>query len=164
MYGTGATAGTTNPTSWTYDTAQYVSAPSRTGYTFNGWYLTGTGTNVNYSTAVYGSTSSPATAIANGTTRAWGGSAIASTYFKNLSSTSGGAVTLTAQWTANNYTLTVDPNGGNWNTHTTEQLYTQAYDTTKLISDPTPPTGYSFYGWLQEGYGINTAYGKKFAS
>ena len=104
-YASGA-AGTTNPTAWTYDASQFVSAPTRTGYTFNGWYLTGD--NPNYSTAKYGSTSSPATVIANGTTKAWGGSAGANTHFINLSSTASGAVTLTAQWIVNTYTISYE--------------------------------------------------------
>lgn len=49
----------------------------------------------------------------------------------------------TASWKVVIATLTVDPNGGIWETYTTSQNYTQNYNTTKNISDPTEPTGYT---------------------
>ena len=65
--------------------------------TFAGW----TGSNLNASTAVYGTTASPSTSW-NGTTKI--GASNEAIYLKNLRTTSG-TVTLTANWTAVNVTL-----------------------------------------------------------
>ena len=50
---------------------------------------------------------------------------------------------LYARWTVNGYTLTVNPNGGTWNSITDASQFTQDYGTTKTIADPLPPTGYT---------------------
>lgn len=55
-------------------------------------------------------------------------------------------LTCTAKWTLNDHQLTVNPNGGTWEIFTTPQNYTQNYNTTKTIADPTR-TGYNFTGW-----------------
>ena len=55
--------------------------------------------------------------------------------------------TLYAQWTANTYTLTIQPNGGTFSGSTNNATYSQAYGTTKTIADPTR-AGYTFKGWL----------------
>ena len=68
-----------------------IANPTCSGYTFTGWTLSG---DKNTSTAKYGTTSSPATAWADGNK---------GTFFKNLSTTNNGTVTLTAGWMANNY-------------------------------------------------------------
>ena len=52
------------------------------------------------------------------------------------------STTLYARWTANSYTLTVNPNGGTWNNTTSNSTFTQNYGTTKAIANPTPPAGY----------------------
>ncbi|MDD4211084.1 MAG: InlB B-repeat-containing protein, partial [Clostridia bacterium] len=150
----GGTAGTTNPTAWTYDVAQYASAATRIGHTFNGWYAIGT--NINYSTAKYGSTASPTITIINGTTRAWGDSAGASTYFVNLSSTAGGTVTLTVQWIANIYTVNYNYGGGTAGV-TNPTAWT--YDVAQYASAPTR-IGYTFYGWYATGTNINYSIAK----
>ena len=50
---------------------------------------------------------------------------------------------LYAQWKIKTATLTVNPNGGNWEGKTTTQTYTQDYQTTKTINNPTSgPNGY----------------------
>ena len=94
---------------WTYDTAKNVANPSKTftvnitnsasgtlsatsaskAQTFAGWTAD---SNLNTSTALYGTNSSPSTSWTNGSTK------VTATYFKNLRSTSG-TVTLTANWT-----------------------------------------------------------------
>lgn len=50
------------------------------------------------------------------------------------------------------YTLTVNPNGGTWDGHTTAQGYTMPYSKTMTINNPTR-TGYDFTGWSVSGGG-----------
>ena len=53
--------------------------------------------------------------------------------------------TLYAHWTANQYTLTVNPNGGSWNGSYYNSTFTQSYGTTRTISNPIPPSGNTVY-------------------
>ena len=56
--------------------------------------------------------------------------------------------TLTAQWTPLTFTLTLDPNGGAWQNHsTTALIYTQAAGSTLTLSETPHRDGYSFTGW-----------------
>lgn len=57
-----------------------------------------------------------------------------------------------AQWTINSYVLTIDPNGGTWNSSTSTSTASQNYATTKAIAAPTR-TGYTFVGWAETGVG-----------
>ncbi len=94
-----------------------ISAGSRTGYTFSSWSKSGTGS-------------------------------ISSTTATNPTWTYGnGDGSLTANWTIHTSTLKVNPNGGTWNNTSNESSFTQNYNTTKSIGDPTPPTGKHFTGW-----------------
>ena len=95
----GGTHGSTHPTSGTYDTAFSVSAPTKTGYTFTGWTVT---SGLNTSTAKWGTTSSPSTAISSSSTLCVNGTN--AVYFKNINAAST-AVTLTANWSINSYTV-----------------------------------------------------------
>lgn len=95
----GGTHGTTHPTSGKYDTAFSVSAPTKTGYTFTGWTVT---SGLNTSTAKWGTTSSPSTAISSSSTLCVNGTN--AVYFKNINAAST-AVTLTANWSINSYTV-----------------------------------------------------------
>lgn len=61
-------------------------------------------------------------------------------------------ITWYAQWNINSYTLTVKPNGGTWNGSTSDQAFTQNYNTTKTIANPTR-SGYRFNGWSKSGSG-----------
>lgn len=61
-------------------------------------------------------------------------------------------LTLYAMYTINNYTLTVNPNGGTWNGSMATQTFTQNYGTTKTIANPTR-VGYTFSGWTLSGSG-----------
>lgn len=61
-------------------------------------------------------------------------------------------ITLYAHWKINQYTLTVNPNGGVWNGNTTTKSYTQNYNSTKAIPNPTR-TGHTFTGWTKSGSG-----------
>lgn len=63
------------------------------------------------------------------------------------------AKTLYAHWTINQYTLTIDPNGGKWNNLVQNAIFTQDYGTTVTIEDPVPPTGYTV---IFNGNGGNT--------
>ena len=61
-------------------------------------------------------------------------------------------ITLYAHWKINQYTLTVNPNGGAWNGNTTTKSYTQNYNSTKAIPNPTR-SGHTFTGWTKSGTG-----------
>ena len=82
--------------------------PTRTGYTFIGWYDAETG-----------------------------GKKLGDA---GASYTPEGNITLYARWDVNEYTLTVNPNGGTWNGLKNSTSYTQEYGTTKTISNPSPPS------------------------
>ncbi len=90
--------------------------PTRTGYTFNGWYTAASGgTKVTTSTKV--------TATANHT--------------------------LYAQWTANQYTATLNANGGSVSPTSIKVTYAGTYS-----GLPTPTrTGYTFAGWYTAASG-----------
>ena len=77
----GGTYGTSHPTSADYDTIVTIDNPSKAGYTFTGWTITG-----------YDSTASGHNASA------W--TEETGTSYKNLTATDGATVTFTAQWTA----------------------------------------------------------------
>lgn len=55
-------------------------------------------------------------------------------------------------FTAASYTLTVNPNGGTWNSSTSNSTFTMNYGTTKTIANPTR-TGYTFSKWNVSGTG-----------
>ena len=97
-----------------------MSAATRTGYTFNGWYT-----------------------ASSGGTRVGG---------EKDSYTPTANITLYAQWTVNQYTLTIDPNSGTWKGSTDTQTVKQDYGTTYTIENPTR-TGYTFKGWTLTGGG-----------
>ena len=89
----GASHGASHPASGTYDAAFSVSNPTRTGYTFAGWKITG----MDSVTHTYGTSTTTATSIAS----------TKETSFKNLRSTAG-TVTFTALWEPNVYTISLD--------------------------------------------------------
>ena len=76
----GGTNGSKYPTSWTYDVAQEVSAPTRAGYTFAGYKVT---SGLDTSTGKWGTSSSPTTSVSAATTVCFN-TATTSVYFKNL--------------------------------------------------------------------------------
>lgn len=57
-----------------------------------------------------------------------------------------------AHWTLNNYTLTINPNGGTYNSSTSNTTMTLQYGKTQTIANPTR-TGYVFNGWTVSGTG-----------
>lgn len=101
----GGTAGANNPSIGTYDSAFTVSSPTRSGYKFSGWQVSG----VNVATALYGSSSAQTNKVLSdlsycyqknssdkdeNSSEYWNGDVT----FKNLSATNGTSVTLKATW------------------------------------------------------------------
>lgn len=99
---------------------------TRTGYTFLGWNNDRTANEAIFS---------PNESVSN----AW----IDSSY---------PSADLFAIWNINQYTLTINPNGGTWDGYYGEESFTQNYNSTMYIQDPIR-TGYTFKGWLLSGYG-----------
>ncbi|MDO5317107.1 MAG: InlB B-repeat-containing protein [bacterium] len=99
----------------------WLPTPSRTGYTFAGWY-----------------------------TSAWGGTRVTS----SSSLYSNSSHTLYAHWTANNYTVYFDANGGSSSTSSKTVTYDSSYGDL-----PTPTrTGYTFDGWYTSSSGGSRVY------
>ena len=124
-----------NPTGATYDDTIIIEDAIRVGYTFNGW--TGK-TNLDTTTAMYGETTAD-TLWSNKDTKVK-----SKTRFKNLTPIDGRTVTLKANWTANNYTITYNSNGGSACSPATK---TVTYDSTYGDLCSTTRTGYTFNGW-----------------
>ena len=101
-----------------------ITKPTRTGYTFNGFYSATSGGTQWYD--------------ANGNS------------VRTFDLTSN--TTWYAQWSINSYTLTINPNGGSWGGTTASSTATQNYATTKSIAAPTR-AGYVFVGWAETGPG-----------
>ena len=141
----GGTAGTNAPTTATYDSVVTINNPTKTGYTFAGWTMTGG----NASTAKYGTASGSVTTSWSTPTT----TKVKAQYFKNLTPTNGGTVTLVANWTANSYTIGYTLNGG---THGSSHPTSATYDSVVTISNPTR-TGYTFTGWTMTGGNGSTA-------
>ncbi|MBQ8845457.1 MAG: InlB B-repeat-containing protein, partial [Clostridia bacterium] len=127
----------------------------RTGYNFTGWKVSG----FNASTAKYGNSPNPTTALNTNTVIANG------SYIKNLTATNGATVTITAQWKAITYYIKLKPEGGlgtgiNCNNGTVGVTDgTATYDIVVNITNPTR-TGYTFYGWKAEASNLNTSTAK----
>ncbi len=114
----GATDGSSSVTA-TYDSAMpSITVPTRTGYTFQGYYISQNGGGTKY----YNSdgTSARNYDIANDTT-------------------------LYAYWTANSYSINFNLGNGTW--PSTSPTNNTQYDTVLNIPNPRPPTGYTFTGW-----------------
>ena len=129
--GNTADGGSTSDQVMTYDQAANLTANgyTKTGYTFTGWNTQSDGGG---------------TAYTDGQT------------VSNLTSEKEGAVTLFAQWRANNYTIQFDGNtadGGN------TPAQTMTYDTAaNLTVNGYTKTGYTFTGWNTQSDGGGTAY------
>ena len=135
----GATHGTTHPTSGTYDTVFYVSAPTKSGYTFTGWTVTA---GLNNTTAKWGTTNNPSTTISSSSTVCVNG-ASGNVYFKNINPSST-AVKLTATWSKDTYTIGYTLNGGSIDGEnpTSYQVDTATF----TLINPTK-AGNRFTGW-----------------
>lgn len=110
-------SGTMSNETFTYDTAKALSANAftRTGYTFAGWTTSASGAKV------YNDKQS----------------------VSNLTTTSGGTVTLYAKWTTNTYTITLNQQSGTGGTASVTATYGSAMPTATM---PTR-TGYTFAGY-----------------
>ena len=128
----GGTSGGTQQATATFDKQFTVSNPTRTGYTFAGWKITG----MDSVTHTYGSSTTTATSISSTT----------ATSFKNLRSTSG-TVTFEALWSANacNITYSCGTGGGTAPTVSEAPKYDSSYTTAGLGGCTKP--GYYFTGW-----------------
>lgn len=122
-----------------YDRAFLVNHPTRLGYTFTGWTITGCDTSV-ATNSTNGSTYTPIATTNN-----------KSTYFKNLTPTSGATVTFTANWVANTYSVSYSLGGGAGSLPTSG-----TYDQVLNIKNPTR-TGYTFTGWTITGCDTSVA-------
>ncbi|NLP48933.1 MAG: hypothetical protein GX345_08360 [Clostridiales bacterium] len=115
--GNGATGGSTASSSHTYGVAKALTSNgfNKTGYNFAGWNSKADGSGTNYT---------------NGQS------------VSNLTTTNNATVTLYAQWTVNEYTISFNSNGGS-----AVAPIKQNYGTT--VTPPANPTrtGYTFEGW-----------------
>lgn len=119
----GAEAGEHQPTSHTYGTATTVSDPIKTGYTFAGWLVNGSGEAVKDLTLG------------------------ADDYTE--------AITLTATWTANHYTVAFDANGGSGTM--APQAFT--YDAAQVLAAASfTRAGHAFAGWNTAADGSGTSF------
>ena len=121
----------------TYDSAMptiSTTAPTKTGYTFMGWY-----DNENYT--------------ASGAKQYYTASGASARNYDKTSNT-----TLYAGWKINEYTLTVNPNGGTFNGTTSNTTVKQNYDTTYNVANNPTKEGYIFTGWTLSGSGTYTYY------
>ena len=127
----GGTFGTgSHPATAEFDQTFTVDHPSKTGYTFDGWEITG----MDSVTHTYGSNTTTETSISD----------TKETSFKNLHSTQDATVTFTAKWTANTYTVTLNQNGGTGG----ESSVTATYDSPMpSLSNLPTRNGYMFKGY-----------------
>lgn len=122
-----ANGGTVTPASedYTVEDKLIIPVPTREGYTFNGWKVETVAEEGNWTVGEAVNTGEHASGMY-------------------------GDVTLKADWIINRSTLQVDPNGGTWKDSESKQSFTQDYNTTKDIPNPTR-TGYDFVGWTLSG-------------
>ena len=124
--------GTFSGTTYTYgEGSGYITAnyknnsvnlpkPTKSGYTFVGWY-----------------------------TASSGGTKVNNTYTPTEN------ITLYAHWSANSYTLTINPNGGTWNNTTSNSTKTGTTNSKLSIANPTPK-GYTVSFNSNGGNNVNS--------
>ena len=110
--------------------------PSRTGYTFEGWY-----TSANGGTKIYN---------ADGTCTNEG------TYWKDNSYVHTGNLSVYAHWKANTYTVTYNANGGSGTMESSTTTYDSNFITKK---NEFTRTGYTFNGWSTKADGSAGGWG-----
>jgi len=136
----------------TFDKQFALKTPTRVGYTFDGWKITGMDTTTHY----YGKTE--ATTTSKNNTLTVGSDILA---FKNLRATNGTA-TITAQWKANTYTVSVNLNRGDASTvpkidgAESKSDFTGTFDKPFNLSEPTK-RGYVFTAWEITGLDTGSA-------
>ena len=137
----GGTAGSSRPTAVAYDEVFQVSAPTRLGYTFQGWTVSGHDVD----TATYGtSSSSVETALpTNGQITVSG-----DVWLKSLTPTADATVTLTARWEDNTRTIAVDAKGGTASSNSFTVVIGKCYDACGPLPTATWAEGKRlFAGW-----------------
>lgn len=153
-----------NPTTMTYDNLGYtvpsgrlrngyfyVDVPTRTGYQFKGWNITGMdSTTHNF---WYNGQANPTTATSLNTATL----PTLSPLSNNLRATSG-TVTYTAQWTANTYKVAFNANGGTGSMANQTMTYGTA---SNLTARSFYRFNYVFTGWNTKANGTGTAYADK---
>ncbi|HZJ78900.1 MAG TPA: InlB B-repeat-containing protein [Clostridia bacterium] len=122
----GGNSGITKQDGCVDDAYGYLPVPERLGYTFGGWYTIKyeVGANVDQANLV-----TESTIITNENNH-----------------------TLYAYWIANEYRLTVNPNGGTWGGTSEATVFSKNYNAVIAVPNPVR-TGYSFGGWSFTGYG-----------
>ena len=137
--GNGNTGGSTANSSHTYNVEKSLTANgyTRTGYTFKNWNTKADGSGVTYTDKQV---------------------------VKNLSKTSGDTITLYAQWTANQYQLTLNPNNGSFTDGKTTaktlspNLIYNGDNWWDISSQKVSRTGYTFDGWYDKASGGEKVY------
>ena len=123
-------------TSERYKNEIELSDPTREGYTFSGWNVTG-----ERSTLKDSSTAMLINKVRMMSTRLAEGNSGNKTLVMGIEATK-----VTATWTGKDYTLTINPNGGSYSGNTNTQTKNVKYSTSETIVDPTRE-GYTFTGW-----------------
>ena len=148
----GGVKGTYAPTSANVDAYVQISNPTRSGYTFKGWSISGMNPS-STKKCYYGSST---TDSSNQSTTSTSLSSITATQFKNLR-TSAGTVTFKATWeaipTTVTYTISYDYASGNKGTYAPASGTVGQY---VRISNPTR-SGYTFTGWSISGMNPSTS-------
>ena len=123
-------------TSERYKNEIELNDPTREGYTFSGWNVTG-----ERSTLKDSSTAMLINKVRMMSTRLAEGNSGNKTLVMGIEETK-----VTATWTGKDYTLTINPNGGSYSGNTNTQTKNVKYSTSETIEDPTRE-GYTFTGW-----------------
>ena len=148
----GASYGESHPTIGTYDTDVTINNPTKAGYTFTGWTITGYEEN-----AKMGTESNPITSVTNAAT--------SNTIFRNLRNGEG-TVTFTANWTysatpsitVNSYnSLTVTGDAASKYILTTSNTKpasnASGWQTSGSFTNLTLTEGTVYYAWVQDSEG-----------
>ena len=123
-------------TSERYKAEIELNDPTREGYTFSGWNVTG-----ERSTLKDSSTVMLINKVRLMSTKVAEGNSGNKTLIMGIETTK-----VTATWNGKDYTLTINPNGGSYSGNTNTQTKNVKYSTSETIEDPTRE-GYTFTGW-----------------
>ena len=138
--GGGTGSAPTSPTSATYGNSVTIPANTytKTGYTFAGWEVSGSGSKPGtYSAGTIKSVGELSTAIDSGNA----------------------AITLTATWTQDTYTVTFNKNTDGGGTDASPKTRTATYGNTVALPDTNPTwTGYTFDSWNTEADGSGNSF------